>query len=77
MKSALTRIGAATGGLFLAFGASALLASPASADVVPISDVEPIAAEGCVYAGQQYSEGALIKVGDRYIKCVFGSWQSA
>lgn len=71
MKRAMTRIGAATGGLFLAFGASALLASPASADV------EPIAAEGCVYASQQYSEGAIIKVGDRYIKCVFGSWQSA
>jgi len=74
MKKALTRIGAATGGMFLAFGVSAVLASPASAEV---GDVEPIAAEGCVYAGQQYSEGALIQVGDRYIKCVFGSWQSA
>lgn len=73
MRSTLLRAGAAVGGLFAALGAAAVLATPASAEE-PV--VEPIA-EGCVYAGQQYSEGAIIKVGDRYIECVFGKWTSA
>lgn len=71
MKSILSRAGAAVAGLFLAFGASAVLATSASADPAV---VDPIAAEGCVYAGQQYSEGAIVKVGDMYIQCVFGHW---
>lgn len=74
MRSTLLRAGAAVGGLFAALGAAAVLATPASAEGP--AEVEPVA-EGCVYAGQQYSEGAIIKVGDRYIECVFGHWTSA
>jgi hypothetical protein len=70
MKSLLPRAGAVVAGLFLAFGASAVLATSANADPV----VEPVIADGCVYAGQQYSEGAIVKVGDLYIQCVFGQW---
>ncbi len=68
MKSTLSRAGAAVAGLFIALGAAAVLATPANA-----SEVEPVA-DGCVYAGQQYSEGAIVKVGDLYIQCTFGQW---
>lgn len=71
MRSTLSRAGATVAGLFLAFGASALLATTANAET---SVAEPVIAENCVYAGQQYSEGAIIKVGDLYIQCVFGQW---
>jgi hypothetical protein len=71
MKSLLPRAGAVVAGLFLAFGASAVLATSANADPAV---AEPVVAEGCVYAGQQYSEGAIVKVGDLYIQCVFGHW---
>jgi Protein of unknown function (DUF1496) len=77
MRSTLLRAGAAVGGLFAALGAAAVLATPASAETSVIDPNEPVVAEGCVYAGQQYSEGAIIKVGDRYIECVFGRWTSA
>jgi hypothetical protein len=68
MKSILSRAGVTVAGIFVAFGASAVLATVANA-----SEVEPVA-DGCVYAGQQYSEGAIVKVGDLYIQCTFGQW---
>lgn len=71
MKSTLSRAGATVAGMFVAFGVSAVLATAANAEP---AEAEPIPEGGCVYAGQQYSEGAIIKVGDLYIQCVFGQW---
>ena len=71
MKSTLSRAGATVAGTFLAFGVSAVLATAANAEPAV---ADPIVGETCIYAGQQYSEGAIIKVGDLYIQCVFGHW---
>lgn len=72
MRSTLSRAGATVAGICLAFGASAVLATAANAEPAVADPV--IIGEPCVYAGQQYSEGAIIKVGDLYIQCVFGHW---
>ena len=72
MRSTLSRAGATVAGLFVALGVSAALATTANAETAAVE--EPVVAEGCVYAGQQYSEGAIVKVGDLYIECVFGHW---
>jgi hypothetical protein len=71
MKSTLSRAGVTVAGVFLAFGASAVLATAANAEPAV---ADPIVAGTCIYAGQEYSEGAIIKVGDLYIQCVFGNW---
>lgn len=71
MRSTLSRAGATVAGVFLTLGASAVLATAANADT---GVADPVTADTCIYAGQQYSEGAIIKVGDLYIQCVFGQW---
>jgi hypothetical protein len=30
----------------------------------------------CKYAGQEYSHGAILKIGDYYIQCQDGEWRS-
>ncbi|WP_436498922.1 DUF1496 domain-containing protein [Actinokineospora sp. HUAS TT18] len=54
----------------LGISAGLAIAGPALA----AADPEPIMADGCVYAGQNYSDGAVVKVGDLYIQCSNGSW---
>ncbi|HVK21850.1 MAG TPA: DUF1496 domain-containing protein [Actinokineospora sp.] len=55
----------------LGISAGLAIAGPALAfaDPVPVE-----IGDGCVYAGQNYSDGAVVKVGDLYIQCSNGSW---
>ncbi|WP_172803198.1 DUF1496 domain-containing protein [Alloactinosynnema sp. L-07] len=54
----------------LGVSAGLAVAGPALA----FADPEPIMADGCVYAGQNYSDGAIVKVGELYIQCSDGRW---
>lgn len=55
----------------LAGGMATLGAAPASADAGTAA-----AAPGasCTYDGREYSDGAVVKVGDVYIQCRNGTW---
>ena len=56
--------------IVLAGGMATLSAVPASADAGPAA----AASASCIYDGREYSDGAVIKVGDVYIQCRNGSW---
>lgn len=39
------------------------------------AQLDAVSGGDCVYASQNYSDGAILKVGDRYIQCQSDSWR--
>ncbi len=48
------------------------LSAPQALDA---EQLQAVSGGDCVYASQNYSDGAVLKVGDRYIQCQGESWR--
>lgn len=40
-----------------------------------VAQLDAVSGGDCVYASQNYSDGAILKVGDRYIQCQNDTWR--